>query len=54
MDLIQYTAVQHAGVVDHGLFLNMVDVVIIAAKDGVQVKDKAMASATQELTTTSA
>jgi len=42
------------GVVDHGLFLNMVDVVIIAAKDGVQVKDKAMANATQELTTTSA
>ena len=29
-----------AGVVDHGLFLDMVDVVIIAAADGVQVKEK--------------
>ena len=30
----------YAGVVDHGLFLDMVDVVIIAAADGVQVKEK--------------
>ena len=29
-----------AGVVDHGLFLDMVDVVIIAAANGVQVKEK--------------
>ena len=33
-------AVMGAGVVDHGLFLDMVDVVIIAAADGVQVKEK--------------
>lgn len=33
------------GVVDHGLFLDMVDVCIIAASDGVVVKDKAAVTA---------
>jgi ribose 5-phosphate isomerase A len=33
-------ALAFAGVVDHGLFLDMVDVVIIAAANGVQVKAK--------------
>jgi ribose 5-phosphate isomerase A len=28
------------GIVDHGLFLNMVDVVVIAGKDGVRLQEK--------------
>ena len=28
------------GVVDHGLFMDMVDVCIIAGKDGVEVKER--------------
>ena len=28
------------GVVDHGLFLDMVDVVVIAGKDGVRLQEK--------------